>query len=1100
MTTETELAELTGCRAPFLIGIRHHSPAMSVATPHLLEGFAPDVLAVELPAESADWLDWLTHPEAVAPLAMAFSRGEGLSFYPFADFSPELVALRWARANSVPVVCLDLPVAVSEPEEATEDFPGDSRGREALLARARTDDPQEAWDRLVEAPAPGSAPEQLRGAALAHGWALRRAEGRIDAHTRAREERMNRVLGRELSAGRRVAAVVGSFHAAALLAPEPGPLDAVDSSDVVGCLVRYTFAQLDSRSGYPAGIRDPGWQQVVLASELAPGGLRDEATRLITEITRRLRAAGHPAGPGEAAETTRMALDLAALRGLAAPSRRELIEAATTVRAQGEVLGRGRVVAEALEQVLIGDRSGQVAPGTPVSALRANILAELEALRIPLEKNEQLYLEPLRNPRDLRRHVLLMRLFTGGITFASPVSQGLSRGAEMVGLSWDLRWSTATEASIELAAPRGLTPEQVAATVLLTRKVETPQEATALLTEAAGCALESAMERAFRLVVPLAGRVGFTDAVALSVALAEVASSHIPGASLLPEQQRMRAAELRDEFTSAAVRELRGIRGSDDPEDARALAVFVAQGGSHALSLGHALEQLAGDGSPLMQGAAAGLLLDDDSAVRVASWLDAPTPDARRALRRRLVGLLTTAFHCFDSSPATIALVDRVGAIPDDEFVSLLPALRGGFDVLPEQAREALLTDLARELGRARDLVLSPEETLAATRYDTAARDRLAALGLADLAFPPAERWRLVLGTERERLSHQGRRMASALDELYGRPDSDSLDGGRRGSGNGPPQLGVRQWRDEIEVLFGEHEVQEIFGRAAAKGRGDVVERLDPDSVRPSVDLLATALSLRGALPEARLARLRPLVARLVKELGAELAIRLRPALSGLATGRSTRCRTGSLDLDRTIRGNLRHVVPLDGRPQVVPVHPVFHAPMARDIDWHLIVLVDVSGSMSESVVYSALTAAILAESPALDVDFLAFSTEVLDFTGHVHDPLSLLLEVSVGGGTDIASALRVARSRVRVPSRTLLVLISDFEEFGSDVPLLAEVEALATSGVTLLGCAALNDTGTGVYNAGIAARVAGAGMRVAAVSPLDLARWVGAVIREGSR
>ena len=1099
MTTETELAELTGCRAPFLIGIRHHSPAMSVATPHLLEGFAPDVLAVELPAEAAEWLDWLTHPEAVAPLAMAFSRGEGLSFYPFADFSPELVALRWARANSVPVVCLDLPVTAPEPEEAVEEFPGDSRGRDALFARARANDTQEAWDRLVEAPAPGSAPEQLRVTALAHGWALRRAEGRIDAHTRAREERMNRVLGRELSAGRRVAAMVGSFHAAALLAPEPGPLDAA-GPDVAGCLVRYTFAQLDSRSGYPAGIRDPGWQQVVLASELAPGSLRDEATRLITEITRRLRAAGHPAGPGEAAETTRMALDLAALRGLAAPSRRELIEAATTVLAQGEVLGRGRVVAEALEQVLIGDRSGQVAPGTPISALRANILAELEALRIPLEKNEQLYLEPLRNPRDLRRHVLLMRLFTGGITFASPVSQGLSRGAEMVGLSWDLRWSTATEASIELAAPHGLTPEQVAATVLLTRKVETPQEATALLTEAAGCALESAMERAFRLVVPLAGRVGFTDAVALSVALAEVASSHSPGASLRAAPQRVGGPARRDGVPAAAVRELRGIRGSDDPEDARALAVFAAQGGSHALSLGHALEQLAGDGSPLMQGAAAGLLLDDDSAVRVASWLDAPTPDARRALRRRLVGLLTTALPRFDSSPATIALVDRVGGIPDDEFVSLLPALRGGFDVLPEQAREALLTDLARELGLARDLVLSPEETLAATRYDTAARDRLAALGLADLAFPPAERWRLVLGTERERLSHRGRRMASALDELYGRPDSDSLDGGRRGSGNGPSQLGVRQWRDEIEVLFGEHEVQEIFGQAAARGRGDVVERLDPDSVRPSVDLLATALSLRGALPEARLARLRPLVARLVKELGAELAIRLRPALSGLATGRPTRRRTGSLDLDRTIRGNLRHVVPLDGRPQVVPVHPVFHAPMARDIDWHLIVLVDVSGSMSESVVYSALTAAILAESPALDVDFLAFSTEVLDFTGHVHDPLSLLLEVSVGGGTDIASALRVARSRVRVPSRTLLVLISDFEEFGSDVPLLAEVEALATSGVTLLGCAALNDTGTGVYNAGIAARVAGAGMRVAAVSPLDLARWVGAVIREGSR
>ena len=180
-------------------------------------------------------------------------------------------------------------------------------------------------------------------------------------------------------------------------------------------------------------------------------------------------------------------------------------------------------------------------------------------------------------------------------------------------------------------------------------------------------------------------------------------------------------------------------------------------------------------------------------------------------------------------------------------------------------------------------------------------------------------------------------------------------------------------------------------------------------------------------------------------------------------------------------------------------MHPVFRAPVAKEMDWHLIVLVDVSGSMSESVVYSALTAAILAESPALSVEFLAFSTEVLDFTGQVTDPLKLLLEVEVGGGTDIAGALRVARSRVRIPSRTLLVLISDFDEFGSTTPMLGELEALRGAGVRMLGCAALNDSGTGVYNFGIAAQVASAGMRVAAVSPLDLARWVGSVVREAS-
>ena len=132
----------------------------------------------------------------------------------------------------------------------------------------------------------------------------------------------------------------------------------------------FRSAQLDARSGYPAGIRDPGWQQAVVESGLDPARLKAATTAIVTSITRALRAAGHPAGPGEAAETVRVACDLATLRHLAAPSRRELIEAATTVLAQGEVLGRGQIVARALEQVLIGQKAGAVAPGTPVSALR----------------------------------------------------------------------------------------------------------------------------------------------------------------------------------------------------------------------------------------------------------------------------------------------------------------------------------------------------------------------------------------------------------------------------------------------------------------------------------------------------------------------------------------------------------------------------------------------------------------------------------------------------------------------------------------------------------------------------------------------------------
>jgi len=105
VNADGEVAALSASRAPFLIGVRHHSPALAVAVPRLLDGFGPDMLAVELPAQARAWVDWLAHPETVAPVALAFSRGEGMSFYPFADFSPELAALRWARGAGVEVAC-----------------------------------------------------------------------------------------------------------------------------------------------------------------------------------------------------------------------------------------------------------------------------------------------------------------------------------------------------------------------------------------------------------------------------------------------------------------------------------------------------------------------------------------------------------------------------------------------------------------------------------------------------------------------------------------------------------------------------------------------------------------------------------------------------------------------------------------------------------------------------------------------------------------------------------------------------------------------------------------------------------------------------------
>src|SRR5579884_455883 len=112
------LEQLAECRRPFLIGIRHHSPMLAHAVPALLEAAQPELILLEMAEELQPWVAWLGSSELVAPVAVAAARrdGRGLLFYPLADFSPELAAIRWAAAHDVPVQAFDLPLALSEGE------------------------------------------------------------------------------------------------------------------------------------------------------------------------------------------------------------------------------------------------------------------------------------------------------------------------------------------------------------------------------------------------------------------------------------------------------------------------------------------------------------------------------------------------------------------------------------------------------------------------------------------------------------------------------------------------------------------------------------------------------------------------------------------------------------------------------------------------------------------------------------------------------------------------------------------------------------------------------------------------------------------------
>jgi Mg-chelatase subunit ChlD len=1197
MDPEAAVAALAACGRPFLIGVRHHSPVLAAAVPALLDAAGPGRVLVELPPELQGWLAWLGHPGTVAPVALAVAHRDGgrLGFYPFADFSPELAAIRWAAARGVPVEAIDLPAAAlarGAPADGAD--AGAGQVTTMLLRRFGVPDAEELWDRMVEAPACGADPERVRRAALALGWTMRADAARGPGVARAdlaREAWMRRRVAAATARVSRPAAVVGAFHAAALV-PEPDPELWADPGfdlagpgvEVVTALVPYAFELLDSRSGYPAGIRDPAWQQALWEGHGEPEAAERAAAELAVAVCAELRRERHVAGVPDGREAFRLAGDLARLRGLPAPGRRELIEGIQTALGQGEPLGRGRALARAAQAVLVGNRHGALPPGAPRAGLHTTVEALLAELGLPGPASAaavELRLDPARSPLDRCRHVTLRRLAAAGVHYAEERAVAGLGGGQALGRHWTVQWQPATGATLELAALAGVTLGQAAEGTLRRRRAElaaadelVPHAVLELVEQAAECGLAAlTSELVSGLRETLLPSAGLADLVAAHGLLERIAAGHVPGLPTErahrsdPPAYRLPPEPGLGELVAAAAAAVEGLAGSDEPADAVALAELVRlveRGRGEPAAAGEGrlawtLARLSGDGGPLLQGAAGAALVLLGHAepagfgARLASWVELGSAHGRD-LARRLQGVLVMAAPLLEVCADLLdPLAARVEAMPDAGFLQRLPALREGFQVLSPAARQRLLETVAdrfgldaAELGRHLTVEHAPAVLFRWAAADAAGRaavlaqdpaalhqaapgpagagpvaappppgtplfpsgrppDRPVAPGSAPPAIAPLDRWRLVLGRERERLAPRPATAACALDELYGHGRGEGagaagLDGhhGRRG-GQAAPFPTAREWADELEALFGARVRDEVLARAAAGGRVDALLAVDPDAVEASVGLLEQVLALRGALPEAKLGHLRRLVDKIVAQLVRELAHRLRPALVGLAVPRPTRRPGGPLDLDRTVRANL-HTARRgpDGAAVLVPERLRFRTRGRRIADWHVTIVVDVSGSMEASTIYSALVAAILNGLPALSVRFVTFSTEVVDLSDRVHDPLGLLLEVGIGGGTDIGAGLRYARQRLAVPRRTIVALVTDFEEGVSVGKLLAEVRALAESGAHLLGLAALDDRGQPDFNRAIAAQVAAAGMPVAALSPLALARWIGERVRGG--
>ncbi|MFD8824377.1 VWA domain-containing protein [Streptomyces sp. NPDC059605] len=298
------------------------------------------------------------------------------------------------------------------------------------------------------------------------------------------------------------------------------------------------------------------------------------------------------------------------------------------------------------------------------------------------------------------------------------------------------------------------------------------------------------------------------------------------------------------------------------------------------------------------------------------------------------------------------------------------------------------------------------------------------------------------------------------------------LRGGRAGGaaggrGVGPTGTGGRGTSPDLSRLI------PAIGPELGAIEADLVKRMhlrevlaDPKlaaQLTPSMSLIEQLLRDKDNLSGVALANAKALIRRFVDEVAEVLRTQVEKATVG-ALDRSVPPKRvfRNLDLDRTIWKNLTNWSPEEERLYVDRLY--YRHTVRKTTPQRLIVVVDQSGSMVDSMVNCTILASIFAGLPKVDVHLIAYDTQALDLTPWVHDPFETLLRTNLGGGTDGTVAMALAQPKIAEPRNTVVVWISDFYEWRSE-PLFESMAAIHRSGAKFIPVGSVTSSGRGSVN-----------------------------------
>ena len=511
-------------------GIRHFSPAGAYFVRQFLDKIKPDLVLIEGPADFDFLMDDIVSKKLVPPFAiMAYTKEAPIDtiLYPFAEYSPEYQAILWARENNKECRFFDLESDIMLGFERTDDDTKDEETISKEPEKNKSDvDIEGFWERNLEQ---SENMDAYRAGSALFGESLRkdtRSDDKSFARDIIRESFMKRKINEYIKKGfdlEKIVAITGAFHTSAIESLE-GAMSDKEYKELVRresniTLMPYSYYRLSKRTGYGAGNAAPAYYELLWQGFLS-GDITYHERKYLSSLAKYMREHGGIVSSAQVIEATRLARELAVIRGGSIPTLEDLKDASITCMGGGS-FGE---MAMGFAETDIGKKIGSVPQDAMQTSIQSDFTLKLKQLK--LEKYKELVATPLQldlreNLRvkseesaflDLNRSFFLYRLVVLGIDFAKikKSNQDNATWAE----NWILQWTPEAEIQIVESVLKGDTIADAVAFVLGEKLSEATKisEIAEVIEDAFNCGLPKIVEGAKRSLDEMAnGTIAMCD-------------------------------------------------------------------------------------------------------------------------------------------------------------------------------------------------------------------------------------------------------------------------------------------------------------------------------------------------------------------------------------------------------------------------------------------------------------------------------------------------------------------------------------------------------------------------------------------------------------